>query len=110
MGILLNWLASALVIIIASYILPGVNVSSFWTALLVALVLGVFNILLKPLLILLTLPITILTLGLFTIVINAILVLLTSALIPGFTVESFWSALLFSIVVAIINLIVAKVK
>lgn len=110
MGILLNWLASALVIIIASYILPGVQVASFWTALLVAFVLGVFNILLKPLLILLTLPITVLTLGLFTIVINAMLVLLASAMIPGFTVESFWSALLFSIVVAIINLLVSKIE
>lgn len=110
MGILLNWLASTLVIIIASYILPGVQVATFWTALLVAFVLGVFNIFLKPILILLTLPITIITLGLFTIVINAILVLLVSLLVPGFTVESFWSALLFSIVVAIINLLVAKIK
>ncbi|HSA84301.1 MAG TPA: phage holin family protein [Patescibacteria group bacterium] len=110
MGILLNWLASTLVILIASYVLPGVHVASFWTALLVAFVLGVFNIFLKPLLILLTLPITILTLGLFTIVINAILVLLASTLVSGFTVDSFWSALLFSLLVTLINLIITKIK
>ena len=108
MGILLNWLASAFVVIIASYLLPGVRVSSFWSALWVALVLGIFNIFLKPLLILLTLPINILTFGLFTIVINAILVLLATKFVPGFTVEGFWSAVLFSLLVSIINIIVAK--
>jgi putative membrane protein len=109
MGILLNWLASTLVVIIASYLLPGVHVSGFWTALIVALLLGVFNILLKPLLILLTLPITILTFGLFTVIINALLVLLVAALIPGFTIDSFWSAILFSLVVSVINLVTAKI-
>ncbi len=109
MGILLNWLASALVVIIASYLLPGVHVNSFVTALWVALVLGVFNVLLKPILILLTLPINILTFGLFTIIINAILVVLVSNLVPGFTVDSFWSAILFSLVASLINIIAAKV-
>ncbi|MBI5123592.1 phage holin family protein [Candidatus Roizmanbacteria bacterium] len=108
MGILINWLASALVVILASYILPGVRVASFWSALWVALVLGIFNIFLKPLLILLTLPINILTFGLFTIVINAILVLLAARFVPGFTVDGFWSAVLFSLLVSIINIIVAK--
>jgi putative membrane protein len=109
MGILLNWLASALVIIIASYIVPGVHVATFWTALLVAVVLGIFNVLLKPLLILLTLPINILTLGLFTIIINAIIILLVSKLVPGFTIDSFWSAILFSLLASLINIIVAKI-
>lgn len=109
MRILLSWLASALIVIIASYIVPGVHVVSFITALFVALVLGIFNTLLRPLLILLTLPITILTLGLFTVVINAFLVLLVALIVPGFTIDSFWSAILFSLLVSIINFISAKV-
>lgn len=110
MGILFNWLASALVVLIASYILPGVHVGDFWTALLVALVLGIFNALLKPILILLTLPITIITFGLFLIVINALLVLLATTLVPGFIVDGFWWAFLFSLLVSLINLIIEKFK
>ncbi len=109
MGILLNWLASALVIIIAAYLLPGVHVASFWTALVVALVLGILNVLLKPLLILLTLPITLITFGLFTLVINALLVLLASNLVPGFTVDGFWWAVLFSILISFINVIASRI-
>src|SRR6185369_3812297 len=100
---------SALIVIIASYLLPGVHVSGFTTALLVALLLGVFNMLLKPILILLTLPINILTLGLFTIVINAFIVLLVTYFVPGFQVDSFWSAVLFSLVASLINFIAAKI-
>src|SRR5882672_509518 len=109
MGILINWLASALVIIIASYLLPGVHVSNFGTALWVALVLGVLNILLKPILVLLTLPITIVTLGLFTLVINAIIILLVAKLVPGFQVDGFWWALLFGLLVSLINVITSKI-
>jgi len=109
MGILLNWLASAFVIIIAAYLLPGVHVASFWTALVVALVLGILNVLLKPLLILLTLPITLITFGLFTLVINALLVLLASNLVPGFTVDGFWWALLFSLLISFINIFTSRI-
>lgn len=108
MPLLINWLASALVVIIASYLLPGVHVDSFMTALLVALVLGILNVLLKPLLILLTLPITIITLGLFTLVINALLILLVDMLVPGFTVDGFWWAVLFSLLIALINMITGQ--
>lgn len=76
---------------------------SFWTAIVVAIVLGIVNALLKPLLILLTLPVTILTLGLFLFVINAALVLLVAKLVPGFEVRGFWWAMLFSLVVSIIG-------
>ena len=110
MGLLITWLASALTVLIASYLLPGVHVASFWTALLVALLLGIFNTLLKPILILLTLPITILTLGLFTIVINALLILLVAQIVPGFTIDGFWWAVLFSLLISLINLLVAKFK
>ncbi|RQW76734.1 MAG: phage holin family protein, partial [Geobacter sp.] len=83
--------------------LPGVRLSGFLAALLTALVLGLINAVLKPLLLLLTLPLNILTLGLLTFVINALLIMLTSALVPGFNVAGFWWALLFSLVLAIVN-------
>ena len=108
MGMLINWLASAIIIIIAAYLLPGVHVASFWTALVVALVLGILNILVKPLIILLTLPITIVTLGLFLLVINALLVLLAGNIVPGFQVDGFWWAFLFSVLISVINMLTAR--
>ena len=93
---------------VSAYILPGVHVQNFWTALVVALVMGVLNILIKPLLVILTLPITIVTFGLFLLVINALMVLLASRIVPGFTVDGFWWAVLFSILVSLINLALPK--
>jgi putative membrane protein len=90
-------------ILISAYLVPGVFVAGFWTALWLALFLGVINVILKPILILITLPINILTLGLFTFVINAVLVLLSSSVIKGFAVSGFWVAMLFSIVLSIIS-------
>lgn len=103
MGILISWVVSALAILAASYLLSGVHVDSFVTALVVALVLGVINAFLKPILLILTLPINILTLGLFTFVINALLIILVTNLVPGFIVDGFWWALIFSVVLSIIN-------
>lgn len=103
MRLFLTWLGSALAIIIISYLLPGVTVAGFWAALWVALFLGLVNLVIRPLLILLTLPITILTLGLFTFVINAVLILLASSVIKGFDVAGFWVALLFGIILSIFN-------
>jgi putative membrane protein len=103
--ILINWLVSAIAVLLASYLIPGVVVSTFWWALVVALVLGIVNAVIKPILVLLTLPINILTLGLFTLVIDAVLVLLVSAIVPGFHVSGFWPALFFSITLSIINLL-----
>lgn len=108
MGLVINWLASAIVILIAAYILPGVHVENFWTALVVAVVLGILNMLVKPLLVVLTLPITVVTLGLFLLVINALLILLASQIVPGFTVDGFWWAVLFSIVLSLINTLTAR--
>lgn len=102
MKIIINWFISALVIIVASYILPGVHVASFTAALVTAVVLGIINVLIKPLLIILTLPITILTLGLFMLVINALMILLASRIVPGFVVDGFWWAFIFSIVISLI--------
>lgn len=106
--VLINWFINALVIMAAAYILPGVHVENFWTALVLSLVMGVLNILIKPLVIILTLPFTILTFGLFLLVINAVLVLLASVIVPGFKVDGFWWALIFSIVISFINLILPK--
>ncbi len=103
MSLIINWLVSALAIILAAYLLPGVQVADFTTALIAALVLGIINAFIKPVLILLTLPVNILTLGLFTFVINAIIILLTANLVPGFRVDGFLWALIFSIVLSLIN-------
>lgn len=109
MGILITWIASALVIIIAAYLLPGVHIANFWTALLLALVLGILNVFVKPLLVLLTLPITILTMGLFLVVINALLILLASTIVPGFTIDGFWWALVYGLLISLINLVTASI-
>jgi len=103
MNILVRWLITTFAIIVSAYILPGITVVGLSTALLAALVLGLINVFLKPILIILTLPINIITLGLFTFVINAALVLLTARLVPGFEVAGFWWALLFSLIVSIVT-------
>ncbi len=103
MKILINWVVSAMVIFILATVVPGVHVASFVTALAVALVLGIINAFLKPILIILTLPINILTLGLFTFVLNALLILLASKIVSGFVVEGFLAALVFGIVLSISN-------
>ncbi|GAA0531632.1 phage holin family protein [Chitinophaga japonensis] len=103
MNFLIRLLVSALAAMLTAYLLPGVKIDSFITALLLALVLAVLNVLVKPILIILTLPATILTLGLFLLVINAVIILLAGKLVSGFRVDGFWWALLFSIVMTVIN-------
>lgn len=103
MHIIIRWVISALAILLTAYLVPGVQVVSFATALLVAVVLGIVNAILKPLLVLLTLPITVLTLGLFMFIINAVMILIVDRLIPGFSVDSFLTALLFSLVLSVVN-------
>ncbi len=103
MVLLLKWLIMAISILASAYLIPGVTVSGFFAALWVALFLGIVNVLVKPVLILITLPINIVTLGLFTFVINALLILLASSAIKGFQVTGFWVAMLFSIVLSAIN-------
>ena|SRR3972149_864265 len=110
MNILLSWILSGLVILAAAYLLPGVHVASFLSALVVALVLGIINAVLKPILVVLTLPINLLTFGLFTLVINAILIMLTTVVVPGFVVDSFWWALLFGLFLSVANSLLHKVS
>ncbi len=103
MDILFQWLVSALAILVSSYVLPGIQVESFFVALVLVVVLGLINAVLKPVIVLLTLPVNIVTLGLFTLVINGVLVLLASSIVPGFHVAGFWWAVLFSLVLTLVN-------
>lgn len=103
MSILINLLLSAIAVFVAANILPGVEVENFITALTAAIVLGVINAFLKPILVVLTLPINLVTLGLFTFVLNALLILLAANIVPGFHVDGFISALILSLVLAAIN-------
>ena len=103
MRLLATWIINALALLALPYVVPSVHVASFGTALVVALVLGLINTLLRPLLILLTLPVTLLTLGLFIFVINALLFQLAGNLVEGFNVGGFWPALLGSIAYSLIS-------
>jgi putative membrane protein len=100
---LLKILVSSIAVYITSWLLPGVHVEQFYISILVALVLGLINTFLKPVLVYLTIPITIFSFGLFLLVINAGLVILVSRIVPGFTVDGFWWAVAFSIILSIIN-------
>jgi putative membrane protein len=103
MGLLISILINGAAVFITAYFLPGVKVDSFVSAIIVAIVLGVVNFIVKPILHLLTLPITILTLGLFSFVINALMILLVDFLVSGFHVDNFWAALLFSLVLSLVS-------
>jgi putative membrane protein len=100
MKTIIHFLVSAL---ITAYVLPGVYVDGFFVALVLAVVLGVVNTFVRPVLIILTLPLTVLTLGISVLFINALLIMLAGYIVPGFAVASFWSAFLFGIVLAIIS-------
>ncbi len=102
MQLLLHWIISAVAIGIAAYLIPAAEVTT-QGAIIAAVVLGALNLFLRPILILLTLPINILTLGLVSLVINALLVMLASTIVPGFTVVGFWTALLFALVLTVIH-------
>ncbi len=103
MNLLLRILLSALAVVVLAKILPGVGVDTYWTAVLVAVVLSLLNFIVKPILIIFTLPVTILTLGLFLLIINAIIILLADYLVPGFAVDGIWWALLFSLLLSILQ-------
>ncbi|NMC51336.1 phage holin family protein [Candidatus Kuenenbacteria bacterium] len=109
MKIIINWLINTVAVTIAAYVIPGVRLEGFWSAFFAAVVLGLVNAIIKPIFIILTLPINILTLGLFTLVINALMVLLVGKLVPGFEIVGLWRAMLFSIILTIINAILNSV-
>lgn len=103
MQIIIRLLINGFAVYVAGFILSGVQIESFFTAVIVSIVLGAVNALIKPILLLLTLPLTILTLGLFTFIINGLLIILVSRIVPGFTVDGFISAILFSVVLSLVN-------
>ena len=108
MGFILRILIVAAICYGLSRILSGIYVSDFWTAIIFAVVLAILDTFIKPILVILTLPVTILTLGLFLFVINTVIVLLASKIVPGFTIDSFWWGLLFSFLLSIVSSFVYK--
>ncbi|MDD2501440.1 MAG: phage holin family protein [Geobacter sp.] len=111
MSLVINWVISGLAVMITAYLLPGVKLSGgIKAALLTALVLGLINAFIKPVLSLLTLPLTILTLGLFSLVINALLIMLVTKIVPGFQVQGFLWAVAFSVVLTLVNWVLSIFK
>lgn len=102
MKLFIHWIISALAIIIAAYLIPGVHVT-IESAFVLAIVLGIINIFFKPIIFLITLPVNILTLGLFSLVVNALLILLAAMIVPNFSVDGFWPAFFFAIVLALVS-------
>ncbi len=105
MDIIIRLLVSAVAVMLAAWLLPGVSIRNFWTAVFVAIILAFLNAFVKPIMVFLTIPFTVFTFGLFLFVINALIILLTSYIIEGFRVEGFWWALLFSLILSLIQYI-----
>jgi putative membrane protein len=103
MRLLLAWLINAVALVAVAYLMPGISVASFTTALVAALVLGLINAVVRPVLVLLTLPVTILTLGLFIFVLNGLLFWFVGSFIQGFVVDGFWSGVFGAIVFSLIS-------
>jgi putative membrane protein len=112
MDFIIKIIISTLAVLISSFLLPGVRIedNNFFTALLVAVVLAFLNAVVKPIMVILTIPITIVSLGLFLIVINALIILLASKLVSGFHVNGFWWALLFSLILSMVTSILESLK
>ena len=107
---LVNLILNALAFYVTAYIVPGVHIADLQALAIVAIVWGVLSIVVKPVLILLTLPVNILTLGLFTFVVNAGLIMLMASLVRGFKVDSFGAALLAAVVLALVNVVLGKLR
>jgi putative membrane protein len=103
MELILIWILNAVALLVVAYILPGITVASFGSALIAALVLGLLNALVKPVLVILTLPITVVTLGLFLLVLNALVFWFAGSILKGFQVNGFWWALIGAIVYSIVS-------
>lgn len=103
MNIIIRFLLSGVAVMLAAYLLPGVHVEDYWAALLVAVLISLSNVIVKPIFVILTIPITLLTLGLFLLVINAIIILMVDYFVDGFSVDGFWWALAFSLILSVFN-------
>lgn len=109
MVLLVRWILFALAIIFVAWLVPGIEVENFQSAMLVTVIIALINIFIRPLIVFITLPINILTLGIFTLVINALLLILAGYLAPGVDVEGFLSAFIGSVVLAFLGLIINMV-
>ena len=109
MKLLFRILITSILVLVIAHFMSGVHVVNFATALIVAVLLALLNIFIKPILVILTLPVTLLTLGLFLLVINAIMILLCTKIVGGFEVDTFWTALLFSIILSVLQSIVLSI-
>ena len=108
MNLFTRLLLSSIAVIVAAYLLPGIaltggSLDAFITAFIVAVIISLLNVTIKPLLIILTIPITVVTLGLFLLVINAMVIMIAGSIVPGFIVDSFWWALIFSLLLSVLN-------
>lgn len=103
LGIVIQIIISGLAVIISAYLLPGISVANFFTGIVIAALLALLNMTIKPILVFLTIPITLVTLGLFLLVINAFIVIIAAEIIPGFVVNGFWWAVLFSVILSVVN-------
>lgn len=108
MNFIMRIIVTSIIAFGLSYILRGVHIDSFWAAIIFAIVLAILNAIVRPIFILLTLPLTVVTFGLFLFVINAAIILLTAEFVKGFRVDGFWWALLFSLLLSIITSVLYK--
>lgn len=107
MYLLISWLLNAVALLLTAYLVPGFHVTSYTSALLAAITLGVINTFVRPVLLILTAPLNILSLGLFTFVVNAVVIWLATLIVPGFTVDSFWYAILGAVVLSFVSTILS---
>lgn len=107
--IILQLLLTALAAFLAAKITPGVSITSYWAAIVLALVLGLLDVFVKPFLQFISFPVTVITLGLFLLVINAVIILLASYLVGYFHVDGFWSALLYSVIFSVVSWILGLI-
>lgn len=108
MNFIMRIIVTSIIAFGLSYILKGVHIDSFWAAIIFAIVLAILNAIVRPIFIILTLPITLFTFGLFLFIINAAIILLTAEFVKGFRVDGFWWALLFSLLLSIITSVLNK--
>jgi len=107
---LVNLVVNAIAFYVVAYLIPGVEIAGWEALLVVAVVWGIMAMLVRPLLVLLTLPVNVATLGLFTFVINALLLMLTARLVPGFEIVSFWVALLAAVMLSLVNMVLSRIR
>lgn len=109
MSFIIQLLLTALAAFLAAKLTPGVNITSYWTAIILAIVLALLDVFVKPVLQFISIPVTVLTLGLFLLVINALIIMLASWIISSFQVSGFWSALLYSIIFSVISWVIGLI-